>query len=49
MRFITLFGLVIIAKCIDPSRIAEIADLINFVLVIAFVFDCAEFIKTMTK
>lgn len=42
MRFFTFFGLVIIAKCINPVLIADAADFIILMIAIAFLWDILD-------
>jgi hypothetical protein len=42
MRFITFLGLVMIAKCIDPNRIADSAGFTIPILIISIIVDIYE-------
>lgn len=45
MRFITLFGLTLIAKCIDQEKVSEGGWLILIIMVMGLIVDYIEYIN----
>lgn len=49
MRFVTFLGLTMIAKCIDPDRLADAVDFVAPVLIAALIVDIIDCYKRWTK
>jgi len=49
MRFVTFFGLIMIAKCIDPVRISDGANVYVTILVISLIVDVIDLIRKWMK
>jgi len=49
MRFITLLGLTVIAKCIDPVRVVDWAVILVIIMVVGLLADIYELYLKSTK